>query len=173
MSVQPITGFPPPMDALDAWMELPLSGKHKADGLPDEGRFKSAQKTKSGKRKTGKPASSAGRDRPDPPVNRALVNLDSRVRSLEDISEDAIDTQSDLPEVAAALQVGPKYQSFTQQSMKGRKIGSAHTFIWAAFAKTMAKSINCPPELQQLLLAHIQQCNNTPLIKCQCCDFKL
>eukprot|EP00930_Biecheleria_cincta_P105119 TRINITY_DN9766_c1_g2_i1.p2 TRINITY_DN9766_c1_g2~~TRINITY_DN9766_c1_g2_i1.p2 ORF type:complete len:220 (-),score=27.65 TRINITY_DN9766_c1_g2_i1:272-931(-) len=141
----------------DYWMELPTA-VHRD---PGEERGKPIAKLKSGNGKTGTSSSTnhpSGHDRPGHGrlADKALLNLDARMRAQEDITEDAVDVPSTLADMEISQTVGPNYNAFTQAN-RGRNIGSVHTFLWAALVKSMSQLPECPVELRQTLAAYTAQ----------------
>eukprot|EP00930_Biecheleria_cincta_P105118 TRINITY_DN9766_c1_g1_i2.p1 TRINITY_DN9766_c1_g1~~TRINITY_DN9766_c1_g1_i2.p1 ORF type:complete len:1323 (-),score=80.85 TRINITY_DN9766_c1_g1_i2:275-4243(-) len=149
-------GFPPSMNP-DSWMELPSVPHHD----PGEERGKPVAKFKSGKGRPG--ASSSSNQSPsgeclghDRLADKALLNLDARLRAQEDITEDAVDVPSSLPDIVISLKVGPNYNAYTQAN-RGKKTGSVHAFLWAALVKSMSQLPECPAEFRQILSAYCAQ----------------
>ena len=112
--------FPSRTDSLanmDKWMELPLAPagtKHSTDASSESAeRAKPTAKTKrGGKGFSNKADGQVGHG--DKLAYRALLNLDQRLRTVEDIIEDSLDVPVDLEEIKVALRVGPNYQSTVQ-----------------------------------------------------------
>eukprot|EP00930_Biecheleria_cincta_P105114 TRINITY_DN9766_c0_g1_i1.p1 TRINITY_DN9766_c0_g1~~TRINITY_DN9766_c0_g1_i1.p1 ORF type:complete len:264 (+),score=22.51 TRINITY_DN9766_c0_g1_i1:62-793(+) len=141
----------------NSWMELPPIVHHD----PGEERGKPTANLKSGTGRIGASSSSnqpsghehSGNDRL---ADKALLNLDARLRAQEDITEDAVDVPSTLTDMEISLKVGPNYNAYTQAN-RGKKIGSVHTFLWAALVKSMSQLPDCPAELRQTLSAYSAQ----------------
>lgn len=134
---------------MDTWMELPVVAKHKAEDLVDV-RGKPTQKTRLGGK--GKESKATQRDKL---VDRALVNLDLRLRSVEDIVEDGLDAPADLEDVQAALAAGRDYQATVEEKGRGCKLGSPHTYTFSRLCKKQASLSDCPPELAEMIKAFV------------------
>ena len=147
---QPNRGSPPGMETADTWMELPM--QHVKDELPVDDRGKPVPKLKGGKGKPSHASSSVrGRDRL---TDKALLNLDARLRAQEDITEDSFDVPASLQDIEAALRVGPNYNIHVKNN-KGKKIGPPHTFLWVALVRGVSKQPDCPPDLKQQALNYL------------------
>eukprot|EP00930_Biecheleria_cincta_P044802 TRINITY_DN30855_c0_g1_i1.p1 TRINITY_DN30855_c0_g1~~TRINITY_DN30855_c0_g1_i1.p1 ORF type:complete len:172 (-),score=19.64 TRINITY_DN30855_c0_g1_i1:87-602(-) len=107
VSHQPSLGFPPGMETVDSWMELPLATKHLAE--QQGGSSKQKYSKQHGKGKVNTAHSSSSQSTGDKLTDKALLNLDARMRTQEDITEDALDVPASLEAIETALRVGPNY----------------------------------------------------------------
>ena len=163
-SVYPtVQSFLANMDDMDTWMELPVVTKRPAEGDPST-RGKPAPKGQyGGKGKASKNSSSTGSG--DKLTDMALLNIDARLRTVEDILEDALDTPLDLPEIEMSIKVGPAYNEVRLEKGRGVKLGSPHTFVFSAFIKTVAQNSDCPAELKQMIITFMKNYSTASMIR--------
>jgi hypothetical protein len=149
----------PDPDNMDPWKPLPPVTSVNKRGATSS--FHSARDEKTARTARGK-----GSDGPSGPTqkqyNKALVNLDNRVRACEGITQDAFTAPQHLPEVIAAMDSGKRYQQAVAQAGRGNNTyGSPYVREWSDFIAAIAAAPDTPPELQELIRQHRDQYNTT------------
>lgn len=104
-----------------------------------------------GKRRGGK---GKGSPRTQNQLIRASVNLDNRLRAVEGILGDAVETPDSLPEAQAAVAAGPSYYELVVAKGRGHNLGPPHVRGWSQFIRELKKVSGLPVDLALALAEH-------------------
>jgi hypothetical protein len=139
---------------LGNWMQLPKPPSEPPKKLSKHSHEHAEASMASSSTWKGKGHGGKGKSLTQNKLCKAAVNLDNRLRIVEGILGDAVETPDDLPEVQAAVAAGPAYHELVLAKGRGHGVGPPHLWGWSEFLRALKGVPGLPLDLAYALAEH-------------------